>query len=276
MPRPWLLWVIIGTTTARQHGLRPPGREGADGPQHAHSIVQEIAENRQRHRNMSSGASGASSTGRGPDLEEREMNGWAQPLLPSKKWKILPANQIWREERLRSFSEDELEALSRERRAKGMRFFFGYSTGHSGTTSLSSAKSYHTDRNCLWGFETLAQGVRDWARSPTADSKEFVLRYFLPTITRQVLEANRTCYIDLGHHVIFNNIIPVLAKELGSALHVTRIRRSRLQTAHSFAEKRKKDGPCGSRCLYCMCPEEQHSCVAVTMPQWSSLSVYER
>lgn len=49
-----------------------------------------------------------------------------------------------------------------------MDFVFSMSTGHCGTTTLSLGSSYeelgYDPSKCYFGFETLAQGVRDFAR----------------------------------------------------------------------------------------------------------------
>jgi len=42
------------------------------------------------------------------------------------------------------------------------------------------------------------------------------------------------------------------------------------------AIKRKKDGPCGSRCVYCACPEDQRVCLPVKAPLWRKFTVYMR
>jgi hypothetical protein len=108
------------------------------------------------------------------------------------------------------------------------------------------------------------------------------------------LAAGKTCFIDMGHHTLFGHVLSALKGELGARMTTVRLRRSRLDTAMSYAIKRKKDGPCGSRCVvmiehlsafyltlvtedlrqYCPCPDEQRTCLPVNMALWRKLTVF--
>ena len=60
------------------------------------------------------------------------------PLLERSKWHHL-AGKGWDPSLLTEFTAKEIESLSREGKEKNMPFFFGVSTGHSGTfTPLAS------------------------------------------------------------------------------------------------------------------------------------------
>ena len=53
-------------------------------------------------------------------------------------------------------------------------------------------------------------------------------------------------------------------------MHVPGIRLLALK----LAIKRKKDGPCGTRCVYCVCPDDQRTCLPVAPNLWVKFSVF--
>ena len=63
------------------------------------------------------------------------------------------------------------------------------------------------------------------------------------------LAAGKSCFVDMGHQTLFGHTLSALKAVLGKRMVTVRLRRARLDTAMSYAVKRKKDGPCGSRCV---------------------------
>jgi hypothetical protein len=191
----------------------------------------------------------------------------------------LPANHHYsRHEWFGKYNDTETARLLAV--AKGMDFVFSLSTGHCGTTTMSEASAY-TDAGfdssaCYFGFETLAQGFRDFARRHPGRgaARALVRRYLLPSLASLASRAGKRCFVDLGHHVVFGHLLTALKVELGPRMTTVRLRRGRIDTAMSYATKRKKDGPCGSRCVYCVCPDDQRVCLPMKEALWRRLTVY--
>jgi hypothetical protein len=204
---------------------------------------------------------------------------WADPYIDPKLWQDMPEFQTYsRNTWFGKYNDTQLQEL----RTKGenMTFAFALSTGHSGTTTLSLAESYQgfNSSHCEFGFEFLAQGTRDFVRRHPGRgaARAFVRRYFLPSIIERTLAARKTCFVDIGHHTLFGHFMSALKLELGPRMKAVRLRRARLDTANSYTMKRKKDGPCGTRCFYCLCPDEQRSCLHVKADLWRRLTVFMR
>ena len=216
----------------------------------------------------------------GPEKDEP----WTKPLIAPAYHRELPSNhRLTGGKQLPRFVKPrQVSQLQRAAAAAGLSYHFALSTGHSGTTTLSNEDAFTQlgfgTSKCYFGFETLAQGWREFARHHPSrrSARRFVANYYIPKVTNLTLMAGKTCYVDFGHHTFFTHILSEMKKELGPAMTLLRLRRSRLDTASSYALKRKKDGPCGTRCLYCICPEEQWHCLKVSSSQWRRLSVFQR
>jgi len=211
--------------------------------------------------------------------EVEEDKEWASPYLPGDRWIELPQNQHYdRRSWFSAFNDSQVTSLLHAGRK--IQFVFSLSTGHCGTTTLSVPSSYQDNgynaSSCLFGFETLAQGVRDFTRRHPSRraARAFVRRFYLPSLIGTTLAAGKSCFADFGHHTLFGHLLPALKRELKERMAVVRLRRARLDTAMSYAVKRKKDGPCGSRCVYCPCPEEQRSCLPVPVQLWRKFTVF--
>jgi hypothetical protein len=97
------------------------------------------------------------------------------------------------------------------------------------------------------------------------------------------LAAGKTCFIDMGHHTLFGHVLSALKGELGARMTTVRLRRSRLDTAMSYAIKRKKDGPCGSRCVvmiehlsaFYLTLVTEGTCASIALVQTSSEHAYQ-
>ena len=116
--------------------------------------------------------------------------------------------------------------------ASGLTYHFALSTGHSGTTTLSNADTYERagfdTQRCFFGFETLAQGWREFARHHPSrrSASRFVARFYIPRITNLTLAAGKTCFVDFGHQSFFSHILDALRKHLGPRMKLLRLRRS--------------------------------------------------
>lgn len=211
--------------------------------------------------------------------ETEEDSEWVKPYLKASEFIVLPANHHYsRREWFGKYNDTEAARLLAI--AKRMDFVFSLSTGHCGTTTMSEASAY-TDAGfdssaCYFGFETMAQGTRDFARRHPGRgaARAFVRRYLLPSVAELATRAGKQCFVDFGHHVVFGHFLTALKAELGPRMTTVRLRRGRLDTATSYAVKRKKDGPCGSRCVYCVCPGDQKVCLPVKEALWRRLTVY--
>jgi len=213
------------------------------------------------------------------EWESEEDTEWARPYLKASEFIVLPANHHYsRRDWFNKYNDTEVTRLLAI--AKQMKFTFSLSTGHCGTTTMSKPSAYsgvgYDPSACYFGFETLAQGTRDFARiyPGRRAARAYVRRYFLPSITELASREGKKCFVDFGHFVTFGHFLTALKVELGPRMTVVRLRRSRIDTAMSYTIKRKKDGPCGSRCVYCMCPDEQRVCLPVKEALWRRLTVY--
>lgn len=213
------------------------------------------------------------------EWESEEDNEWAKPYLKASDFIVLPANHHYsRREWFSKYNDTEVARLLTL--AKQMKFTFSLSTGHCGTTTMSKPSAYtgagYDPSACYFGFETLAQGTRDFTRlyPGRRAARAYVRRFFIPSITELASQEGKKCFVDFGHFVTFGHFLTALKAELGPRMTVVRLRRSRIDTAMSYTVKRKKDGHCGSRCVYCMCPDEQRVCLPVKEALWRRLTVY--
>ena len=175
--------------------------------------------------------------------ESEEDFEWTSPLLDQEDWQEMPGNQRYsRAQWFNHFNDSYLDELYDKGRDISS-FVFAMSTGHCGTTTMSVESAYkeigYNASHCHFGFETLAQGTRDFFRlhPGRGASRAFVRRYFLPSVIEMTLAAGKRCFIDFGHHTLFGHLMSTLKAELGARMTTVRLRRSRLDTATSYGAR---------------------------------------
>lgn len=116
---------------------------------------------------------------------------------------------------------------------------------------------------CLFAFEYLAQGTRDFSRKyfslvveqvfllldlnrlehfsanrhpSRLAAQEYVQRFYVPALTEATLKENKSCFVDFGHHSFFGHVLSALKAELGPNMRVVRLRRARRDTAASYGQ----------------------------------------
>lgn len=164
------------------------------------------------------------------------------------------------------------EALTRLMR-RSPRYIFGVSTGHAGSTSLSSADSYSGEslEHVLFSFE--GRGVLDlpsdpdvrkrwqawWLAGPSAVEQQSKVRdEYKTAIDTQLLEAGSTTYVDLGHHNV-EGILRATPDVFGDDLLLIRFRRSRYPTAFSFATRAHRADDSLCRNMWTICPTKNEA-----------------
>ena len=148
------------------------------------------------------------------------------------------------------------------------RWYFGISTGHAGSTTLSTSMCFEDDREhspISWQFEGShnygdhgtahsSYGLKTWYESVPAGSTEqaasLVSSVLLPDMA---LKAGRKqTVVDLGHHVNLG-LLEALTAQLQPKMRYIRIIRSRFDTVRSFMGENKV--PCAQReGMFTLCP----------------------
>lgn len=174
---------------------------------------------------------------------------------------------------------------------KSPRYIFGVTTGHAGSTSLSSAKSYSGEslEHVLFAFE--GSGIINvpddpthsarkhwqswWLAGPSAEEQESKVRNeYKAGIDAQLLNTGATTYVDLGHHNV-EGILRTTPKVFGEDLLLIRVRRSRFPTAFSFATRvhRVNDSLCNN--MWTICPTKNEAMLrpAGTLPSTVDVAI---
>jgi hypothetical protein len=164
-------------------------------------------------------------------------------------------------------------------------FVFFVSTGHCGTTFFGQQSTWRhhlgPGKNLQTGFtiahedEIGRDTVKTLAKQATfcEDGLEYVVEKKIPKMV-SVLKARRQhTYVGTGHQVILG-ILPALADTLQSNAKFVRLRRSRLDTAYSYALKGA--GPCHLRCKLCICNSALLARCPVAADFWEKLTVFQQ
>ena len=168
-------------------------------------------------------------------------------------------------------------------------FVFGWSSGHVGTTTLSSSITYSNPENINFIFETkrhpsfLRNLKRSWKLFTHQDEKKFVEKVFMPLMLDHL--GNATTLVDLGHHNLY--FIYGLLEYLNENKHkfrvlFVRICRERYETALSLTYStahRKHDSICRGM-LYRYCPIDRYDDVIlkpINLTKWMlQLNEYQK
>jgi len=157
---------------------------------------------------------------------------------------VLPINNIQRQDAL------------------NIRYIFGHSTGHSGTTTLHSVLS--NTNGCPWDnnstvvlskVERIAPGEKKWSHDSSCNhTNNNLIPFFHSLIQEEVAAAvvgsgsdnsnniKYAMYIDIGHWHNRGRAIECLAKSLSDQATFIHIRRNRYSIASSFTHL--KETPC--------------------------------
>ena len=146
--------------------------------------------------------------------------------------------------------------------ALNIRYIFGHSTGHSGTTTLHSVLS--NKNGCPWNnnstvllskVERIAPGEKKWSHEGINDcthTNNDLIPFFHSLIKEEVEAAvvgsysgvnmKEAMYIDIGHWHNRGRVIECLALSVGDQATFIHIRRNRYSVASSFTHL--KETPC--------------------------------
>ena len=143
-------------------------------------------------------------------------------------------------------------------------FVFGWSTGHVGTTSLSSAETYNNPQNITFIFE--ANRHPDYVHSLKAKWKTFTHRKelkfvesrFIPLMLE--LRQNSTTLVDLGHHnlyFIYGLLKYIKLNPDKYRILFVRIRRERHESALSLSYNNQGQKQSVCKMVYRYCPHDR-------------------
>eukprot|EP00051_Salpingoeca_urceolata_P032807 m.17519 g.17519 ORF g.17519 m.17519 type:complete len:398 (-) comp5479_c0_seq1:54-1247(-) len=162
-------------------------------------------------------------------------------------------------------------------------FVFVVSNGHTGTTYLGQASKWRENfgDRALHDFHIAHEQDGDkgllksvpWDADFCSKGLAYVLERKLPQMERILNHLDKRVWFGSGHQIILG-LLPALADVFGDRARFIRLRRNRLDTAWSFAQKR--GGPCTHRCVYCLCPLDPATRCPVRGEAWNSLSVYQK
>mmetsp|Transcript_13687 Transcript_13687/g.38884 ORF Transcript_13687/g.38884 Transcript_13687/m.38884 type:complete len:366 (-) Transcript_13687:55-1152(-) len=122
-------------------------------------------------------------------------------------------------------------------------YVFGATTGHTGSTSLSSRDGYAPGprRDAItFHFEDLFQEELAWQewwhgrKRSLHEQIHRVARRYKPGVDRAMAAARARTYVDLGHHNI-HGILGATPEVFGAEAFLVRVRRERLRVAYSFS-----------------------------------------
>jgi len=178
-----------------------------------------------------------------------------------------------------------------------VKFILGFSTGHSGSTSIDEGLR---KANCGWHitgeFELSTWNERHGIVDNTDDCR-LTDDEVLPLLYREVNakakkrnDQNATiAYVDLGHWHNRFQTLECLADRLGELINFVRIRRNRYAIAKSFVEGNKRKSsftPCMTKMKgykkpsVATCPRSDEGIGAVNLPVsdeiWDSMSPFQR
>jgi len=139
-------------------------------------------------------------------------------------------------------------------------FILGYSTGHCGTTSLSSGDLYSNPTNVYFTFESLPPSphlnTNLWQRWTFADEYNYVKQVLVPFMIQKRTSANAATYLDLGHQNLYyiDALVKYLSTETSYKFLLVRITSPRYESATSLSyshERVKHPHICSMRFRYC-------------------------
>lgn len=137
-------------------------------------------------------------------------------------------------------------------------FVFGWSTGHVGTTSLSSAEAYNDPQNIKFIFEanrhpSFVTWLKEkWKNFTHENELEFVKSQFIPLMVQ--MRHNATTLVDLGHHnlyFIYGLLKYMKLNPFKYKILFVRIRRERYESALSLSYSSSRHSVCNMLFRYC-------------------------
>lgn len=184
-----------------------------------------------------------------PELEDFAINEWLDDnLLPRLTNSEFPIDGI-----KLHLSDYHKETILKQN--KTPKYTFGISTGHAGSTSLSSAASYNGIRKSeiLFEFETMPEdsAQKNWFdKNPSETEKKGKVEHYKMFVDEKLSASHKVDYVDLGHQNIMG-LLHHLPSVFGDDTFFVRFRRDRLHTARSFGVS-FKSGICDAS--YRICP----------------------
>ena len=143
-------------------------------------------------------------------------------------------------------------------------FVFGWSTGHVGTTSLSSAETYNNPQNITFIFEADRHPnyvhllKANWNTFTHQNELKFVETQFIPLMLK--LRRNSTTLVDLGHHnlyFIYGLLEYIKLNPDKYRILFVRIRRDRHESALSLSYNSKGQKQSVCKLIYRYCPYDR-------------------
>lgn len=178
-----------------------------------------------------------------------------------------------------------MKALVKEHKYNGdYNFIFVISNGHTGTTHLGQTSNWRRMFGDIKSFSEIfithemeadKQKVKtiSWYGDYCATALDYVINEKLPKMTSVLDATKKNIYFQSGHQVILG-LVPALIQILGDSAKFIRLRRNKLDVAYSYAQK--AGGPCTARCIFCLCPLDSATKLAVTGDIWEQFSVYQK
>eukprot|EP01147_Barroeca_monosierra_P002813 gene2813-5656_t len=182
-----------------------------------------------------------------------------------------------------SWCEFPPEILEKYKYKGNATFVFIVSNGHTGTTFLGQQMNWRLAFGRVpKGFIVVHENEPDkaflkhlaFSNEYCNEALEYVYNQKLPFMLRALDKQNAHTYFAAGHQIILG-ILPALADILGHRAKFVRLRRSRLDTAYSFFQKRV--GPCHKLCIYCICPLDPIArCPITSSVLWNQLNTFQQ
>jgi len=163
------------------------------------------------------------------------------------------------------------------------RYFFGASTGHTGSTSLSNEVNFEGERKdeIVFSFEHLYASAGAWAAwwdaKPSTSEQLKRVRWYKDRIDHDLSRKRASTYVDLGHHNVLG-LLELIPQVFGEGVMFIRMRRSRYKTAHSFVSnwqgtsKYRKGNHTQDLCNmdFRICPYKNPAHLAPSGQHWTS------
>lgn len=182
------------------------------------------------------------------------------------------------------------------------RYVFAATTGHSGSTSMSSSDAYAPGLQkdgIAFRFEAFEAKTKKekkgggwkkkeddrlawqmwWDSKPSLEEQiDRVSTVNKPKIDAVLTSESKHTYVDLGHHIVMG-ILGVVPAVFGDEAFFVRLKRDRLHVAYSFAEERTVEDFCQFKFRICPLKDEvilQPSRGNWTAALWNSLSLEQQ
>eukprot|EP00043_Microstomoeca_roanoka_P013926 m.137022 g.137022 ORF g.137022 m.137022 type:complete len:396 (-) comp15883_c3_seq1:169-1356(-) len=176
----------------------------------------------------------------------------------------------------------ELDIEKHARYAGNHTFVFVVSNGHTGTTFLGQQMNWRKVFGTIPPGYVIAheeEASRDVVRALPFDrgycqrALDYVINEKLPIMERALATRHAHTYFATGHQIILG-LLPALVDVLGNHVKFVRLRRDRMDTAFSFAQR--GGGPCSRTCRYCLCPLDDLTRCPVSAKQWNQLNEFQQ